>query len=303
MNKILLSFLLFSVFQCSKNTVREKLPIDYILIHEKMKIDSTEREYTLFQPKQIKANVILFALHGRGGTGEELMWKTGFNQLAEEEGFIIVYPFGLNRAWADGRQLPDEDANAKDDKFLLALKDKLQTEFGISNFFLLGYSNGGFMTQRIAFFFPNSFIGYANIVSTISENLNREKPKQPVSVLFINGTEDPVVPYDGGMILGNKGLVLGAEATVKQWVHWNKCENRPETETINEKEDGVKVFLFTYRNCKSQKIVKFIKLEGAGHGWPGKIEEEILGFGKFTSEISANHEIWKFAKSVLPRKN
>lgn len=303
MNKILPLLLLSLLLQCSKTSIRENLPVDYILIHEKIQVDSSEREYILFQPKQIKSNVILIALHGRGGTGEELMWKTGFNLLAEEEGFIIVYPFGLNKAWIDGRQLPEEDKNANDEKFLLALKEKLQKEFLIQKFFLFGYSNGGFMTQRMAFDHPNSFIGYASVVSTISENLNKGKPKRPVAVLFINGTEDPVVPYNGGTILGNKGSVLGAEDTVKQWVKWNKCELKPELETINQQEDGVKVFIYNYNTCKSKKLVRFIKLEGAGHGWPGKIEEEIPGFGKFTTEVSANKEIWKFAKSQLPREN
>ena len=303
MSKIIPLLLLFVILQCSKNSVRENLPVDYVLIHHKIQIDSLEREYILFQPKQIKAEVILIALHGRGGTGEELMWKTGFNSLAEEEGFIIVYPFGLNRAWVDGRQLPDEDKNANDEKFILTLREKLKKEFSIQKFFLFGYSNGGFMAQRMAFFYPNTFIGYAGVVSSISENLNKHKPRQPAAVLFINGTDDPIVPYNGGMILGNKGVALGVEDTVKQWIKWNKCELKPELETINQQDDGVKVFIYNYTKCKSKKSVRFIKLEGAGHGWPGKLEEEISGFGKFTTEVSANQEIWKFAKSQLPRKN
>ena len=63
------------------------------LIHEKILIDSIEREYILFKPKQIKANAILSGLHGRGGTGEELMYgKQSLTVLAEEEGFIMVLP-------------------------------------------------------------------------------------------------------------------------------------------------------------------------------------------------------------------
>ena len=202
-NLLLLIFLLFFM-QCNKNSIRGSIPIDYILIHEKIQIDLLEREYILFKPKEIKKNVILIGLHGRGGTGEELMWKTEFNRLAEEEGFIIVYPYGINRAWIDGRRLPEEDSKANDEKFLLALREKLEKEFSIQKFFLFGYSNGGFMTQKMAFTYPEAFIGYASVVSTISDKLNKEKPKQPVPVLFINGTDDPIVPYKGGMISGNK---------------------------------------------------------------------------------------------------
>lgn len=302
MKKKLFFLLLLFLIQCSKDSIRGNIPIDYILIHEKMQVDQVEREYIIFQPKVIKQNVILIGLHGRGGTGEELMWKTEFNQLAEKEGFLIVYPFGLNKAWVDGRKLPDEDSRADDEKFLLTLKEKLQKEFGIRKFFLFGYSNGGFMTQKMAFKYPDSFSGYASVVSTISENLSKEKPKQPVPVLFINGTEDPIVPYKGGMIQGNRGNVLAAEDTVKHWVKWNKCSVKPDAEIINQQTDGVKVFSHTYTNCKSGKPVRFLKLEGAGHGWPGKLEEEKPGFGKFTSEINANEEIWKFFKS-LPGEN
>jgi polyhydroxybutyrate depolymerase len=302
MKKILFFLILLLFAQCNKNSIRGNIPIDYILIHEKILIDSIEREYVLFKPKQIKANAILIGLHGRGGTGEELMWKTEFNRLAEEEGFIIVYPSGINRAWIDGRKLPEEDPNANDEKFILSLREKLEKEFSIPKFFLFGYSNGGFMTQKVAYTYPEAFNGYASVVSTISENLNKEKPKKQVPVLFINGTEDPIVPYKGGMISGNKGVAVGAEEAVKQWVKWNKCGVKPDAEIINQQPDGVKAFIHNYTNCKSGKPVRFIKLEGAGHGWPGKLEEEKPGFGKFTTEISANLEIWKFFQS-LPRKN
>ncbi len=302
MKKILLLLILFFFAECSKNSLRGNIPIDYILIHEKIQIDSLEREYVLFKPKQMKANVILFGLHGRGGTGEELMWKTEFNRLAEEQGFIVVYPSGINRAWKDGRKLSEESNKADDEKFILTLKEKLEKEFSIQKFFLFGYSNGGFMTQKIAFTYPEAFAGYASVVSTMSENLSKEKPRQPVPVLFMSGTEDPIVPYKGGMISGNKGVAVGAEDTVKQWVKWNKCGVKPDAEIINQLNDGVKVFIHTYSNCKSGKPVRFLKLEGAGHGWPGKLEEEKPGFGKFTTEISANVEIWKFFQS-LPGKN
>ncbi len=302
MRKILLFLILLLFTQCSKNSLRGNIPIDYILIYEKIQIDSIEREYVLFKPKQMKANAILFGLHGRGGTGEELMWKTEFNRLAEEQGFIVVYPSGINRAWRDGRKLSEEDTKADDEKFLLTLKEKLEKEFPIQKFFLFGYSNGGFMTQKMAFAHPTAFAGYASIVSTISENLNKEKPKQPVPVLFMSGTDDPIVPYKGGMISGNKGIALGAEDTVKQWVKWNKCGIKPDAEIINQLNDGVKVFIHTYSNCKSGKPVRFLKLEGAGHGWPGKLEEEKQGFGKFTTEINANAEVWRFFND-LPGKN
>jgi poly(3-hydroxybutyrate) depolymerase len=65
-NFLLVIFLLFFT-QCNKNSIRGSIPIDYILIHEKIQIDLLEREYILFKPKEIKKNVILIGLHGRGG--------------------------------------------------------------------------------------------------------------------------------------------------------------------------------------------------------------------------------------------
>ncbi|HMV45971.1 MAG TPA: hypothetical protein PK079_22895 [Leptospiraceae bacterium] len=301
MNKILI-ILLFIFLHCGKDSIRGNIPIDYILLHEKILINEKEREFILFKPKEIKSNIILIGLHGRGGTGEEFMWKTEFNRLAEEQGFIIVYPSGLNRAWIDGRKLPEEDPDANDETFLLTLREHLIKQFGNKKFFLFGYSNGGFMTQRMAFKYPEAFVGYASVVSTMSDVLSKEKPKQPVPVLFINGTNDPIVPYRGGLISGNKGIAVGAEETVRNWVKWNRCNIKPDAEIVNELDDGVKVFSHSYSNCKSGKPVRFLKLEGAGHGWPGKIEEEKPGFGKFTAEISANLEIWKFVDSLV-RKN
>ena len=71
------------------------------------------------------------------------------------------------------------------------------------------------MTQKLLILTPMLLTSYASVVSTISENLNKEKPKQ-VPVFVYQWNHDPIVPYKGGMISGNK-VAVGQKETVKQW--------------------------------------------------------------------------------------
>ena len=280
---LLLSF----VYNCS--SFQKNSTFETNLVEKSINIDSYTRTYTLYIPNKVQS--IFVGLHGRGGSGKEFLFKTEFYKLAEQKNILLILPDGYNKSWIDGRNLETDDPKIDDIKFIITLTEKYKKFYRIDSAYLFGYSNGGFMTQKIAFTNPESFKAYANIVSTISFNLSKSKPLKPSSVLFIIGKKDPIVPFAGGEVYGKKGKILSANDSVKIWEKQNQCKSFQDLLLKKEKETAVSR---SYNNCINNKKMKYIVLNQAGHGWPGKIEEVNQNFGFFTDLINANEEITSF---------
>ncbi|NQZ76691.1 MAG: hypothetical protein HRT61_11390, partial [Ekhidna sp.] len=81
--------------------------------------NDTIRQFTIYSSSKIKANEkvpLLLNFHGSGMTALEHMFYTNTNTLAEEKGFIVVYPQGLNNDWNVGFE-QDYDNGTKDVEF------------------------------------------------------------------------------------------------------------------------------------------------------------------------------------------
>jgi polyhydroxybutyrate depolymerase len=245
---------------------------------------------------------LLIALHGRLGTGKKMIRQTGFNVIADREGFIVVYPEGFKRGWADGRGITHADKQGVDDvAFIDRLIKVLQEKFSIDHtrIYVAGHSNGGFMAQRLAIERSHQFAAVAVVAASLSEWLaSRFTPSRPMPVSFINGTDDPVTPYEGGRQPGG-ARVLSVEGTVKIWAHFNGCNALPEVQEIHGLNGETVVYVLTYSTCQDRAKAKLYRIKGGGHVWPGESEDlSSSGVGKLSSEIDASEEIWKFFESV-----
>jgi polyhydroxybutyrate depolymerase len=246
---------------------------------------------------------LLIAFHGRLGTGEKMIKQTGFNGIADREGFIVVYPEGFKRGWADGRGITHADKQGVDD---VAFIDKLikvsHERFSIDStrIYIAGHSNGGFMAQRLAFERSHQFAAVAAVAASLSELLaSRCAPSRSMPILFINGTADPVTPYEGGRQPGG-ARVLSVEDTVKMWANFNGCKKSPEVQEIHGLDSSPLVSVFTYAPCQNHTRVKLYRIEGGGHVWPGEPESLSKSeVGKMNREIDASEEIWRFFKSIM----
>ena len=264
------------------------------------------RRYHIHLPSNYEASnslPLLIALHGHLGTGKKMIKQTGFNRIADREEFIVVYPEGFKRGWADGRGITHADKRSVDDvAFIDKLIKVLQEKFSIDHtrIYVAGYSNGGFMAQRLAIERSHQVAAVAVVAASLSEPLaNRFIPGRPMPVSFINGTADPVTPYEGGRQPGG-ARVLSVEDTVKIWVHFNGCKEAPEVQEIHGLEHSSLVFVFTYGSCQDHSQVKLYRIAGGGHVWPGEPEGlSKSGVGKLSAGIGASEEIWKFFKGVI----
>ncbi|HKI89350.1 MAG TPA: PHB depolymerase family esterase [Draconibacterium sp.] len=283
--------------------------------------DGLDRSYELFVPDNYSPEMkypLVLILHGGGGKAQGLVRTTRarFNQLANRDGFIAVYPNGFEKSWNDGARdtlAPARKLNIDDVGFINALIIKLEKQLSINReqIYACGISNGGFMAQRLAYDLSDNIKGIGVVAANLSEVQSQKPfPEHPVPAIFINGTDDPLMPYQGGYITvfrQKRGKVLSIEKTIETWKKIDSCaEKISETPfpDIN-KRDGCTAVKTTWRNPKNIKTkVVAIKVEGGGHTWPGTnqyLPRKLVG--NTNRDFNGCDEIWNFFQSIQAPPN
>ncbi|MGD9368977.1 MAG: PHB depolymerase family esterase [Desulfobacteraceae bacterium] len=284
-----------------------------------------ERSYFLYIPStrsKLTSLPLLIALHGGGGSAKEWPRYTnnGFESLAEKESFILVYPEGLEGQWNDRRNFPTSYAhtnNIDDVGFLASLIDYLVNKYPIDKdrVYVTGASNGGMMAHYLAANAADRIAAIATVIAAIPKNLSGKlKPSQPVSLLMINGTEDPLVPWNGGVVKFGRqinGYVMSVDDTIKFWVEHNKCNSEPEVTNLPDlsRRDGTTVSRAVHSGGKQNTEVVLYTIFGGGHTWParkdkrGLLKKAVLNrlVGKKSMDIDACEVIWDFFKTHYRR--
>ena len=280
----------------------------------KMEFGGRERNYIVHLPPKEKMNgsvPLLFHLHGGGGTAKGTAGLTfgRFNELADRDGFIVVYPNAINKNWNDGRKLEDVIAwkeDIDDVGFITAIVDKLKQKYKIDSkrIFTTGMSNGGFMTSRLLCDRADIFSGGAILTASLSKDyMPKCDPEKPVAVMVMNGTEDPLVPYDGGLIKvfrKTRGEIVSTDEIVDFWKDKNGCTVKKNTVALPDSTaDDTTVIVEEYSNCQDRGALVLYTIKGGGHTWPGG--KQYLGerwIGKTNRDIVACDVIWEFFKTL-----
>lgn len=249
--------------------------------------EGQQRTYYLHTPKSYKPNhpmPLVLAFHGYGSQGKDLALNTGFSDLAEQKGFIIVYPNGLERRW----NVISSWLTGKDDvSFVSALIDHLKQIRAIDQhrIYATGVSNGGFLVQRLACEPKTQIAAFSSVVATLPGEVQSFcHPQTPVPLMMINGTDDRKVPWSGGSPPKvSYGSILSVPDTIGFWRQHNGCTASAQTRQF----PGNRVESDRYLNCRSGSEVELITLKGVGHVWP-------RGGSGPNQLISGSQEIWSF---------
>lgn len=279
--------------------------------------DNLERTFHIhFPDKYIKSTrlPLVIALHGKGGEGESMILVTrrGFDSLADRDGFIVVYPDGIDKGWNDGRI--DEESNDRAHKeniddvgFISALIDRMVNDYNIdpNRVYVTGISNGAIMSYRLACELSSKITAIAPVDGNIPYLLSDEcSPSRPVSVLAINNVDDPLVPFEGGEIWGHfhrvkLGKVLSVNESIGFWIRMNKCSEIPliDQEPDRDPNDGTRVLRKEFKNGIEGTEVILYKIDGGGHTWPDGLQYlPAWVIGRTSRDINANEVIWTFFK-------
>jgi polyhydroxybutyrate depolymerase len=247
-------------------------------------------------------------LHGSGENGTHVRRWTGygFDRLADEHGFAVVYPDGYEGYWNACNSVGDFSANKlniDDVGFLTALADKLIAELGAdpSRVFAAGISRGGHMAYRLALEAPSRF----RVVAAVSANVPAPenfkcKPAGPgtSSVMIMNGTKDPLNPFNGGEVelygLYRRGKVRSSRESGQYFADLNHIAGTPET--IGE--DHVERVLW---HNGSKVEVELVAVLGGGHGIPQPYFRYPRLLGPTLEEPNGPAVIWAFFGRQRPR--
>jgi len=283
---------------------------------ETINFDDLERTFYLHLPTNHKFATklpVVFVLHGGGkADGHEVAQRTGYNKLADREGFISVYPNGVDAQWNDGRgkTFRNEKDNTKvyDVGFISALIDHIIKDYkgDSSRIYVTGLSNGGMMTLRLGCELSSKLAAIAPVIANIPKNIVEKcNPDSPLPVLLMNGTDDPFVPWNGGKVTifrQTRGEVVSTKDTIQFWVKHNRCNSVPNIKILTDRDtnDHSTVRVTTYTKEKNGCDVILYAIEGGGHNFPGSsTPDRPRLLGRKNNDIEGSEIIWEFFRQHL----
>jgi len=278
-----------------------------------IKVGDLSRTYYLHVPPKLpkdKAVALVLVFHGGGGKPAFAERESKFSQLADREGFLVAYPEGVGKSWNDGRDvktIATQRNNVDDLAFVIALIDDIAKDHGVDakRVYATGISNGAIFSHYLGANLSSRIAAIAPVAGGLAKPFDEKfKPEKPVSVLILQGTEDPLVPYQGGAITlpwgAKRGAIVATDEAVKKWVEHNNCQREAVTEDLVDKDpkDGCRVKRFTNSKGKDGTEVILFRIEGGGHTWPdGSQYLPEMVVGKVCRDIDGTEVIWAFFRA------
>lgn len=241
--------------------------------------------HALVIPARNGPHPTVIVLHGAFGTGAGTARMTGFAEAAAKRNFAAVFPDGLGRKWHDGRL--GGPAGPDDVGFIRALVARLVADRVADprRIYLAGISNGGMMSFTLVCKAPELFAGIGTVVANMPAGIE-PCPARPLPVVMINGTADPLVPYNGGGVgFGSgRGDVWGVRKTAEFFARRDGCSQSSEVALPSRSpSESTTVTRIAWQNCLINSGVTLYQIDGGGHALPGRrsIAPRLLGLSNF----------------------
>jgi polyhydroxybutyrate depolymerase len=240
-------------------------------LFDQLESNGRSRQYLLhvpasYRPEQPAALVLVF--HGAGIGAERFVRYSRLSNVADREGFLIVYPQGLGErpAW-------DPSPGSRDVQFVRDLIDQLEQRCNVDpdRIYASGHSNGGGMVNRLACEMADRIAAIGTVSGAYGAGADCA-PARPVPVVAIHGIADQIVPYEG-----IPDWALG-------WAKRNGCN--PEAVDIPH---NVIVREQKWSGCRAGTDVILYTIEDMGHDWT----HDIIDMGQTIWDFFEQHPMQK----------
>ncbi len=250
------------------------------------------RQYLLYVPKSYdrsKPTPLVISLHPAASWPAAEMEISRWNELADEHGFIVVYPSGSDvpRVWPMGPRSLGLDV-----RFISDLIDKLEAAYNIdpNRIYADGMSNGGGMAFALSCRLSDRIAAVGAVAAAQAFlPVDRCGDSRPVPTVAFHGTADPFAPYQGGP----SPISPTPFPNIRDWTarvaRRNRCKGDPSDTRIT-----ASVRRLAYTNCAENGDVILYTVEGGGHTWPGGKPLPEWWVGRTTREINASSVEWEF---------
>jgi polyhydroxybutyrate depolymerase len=255
-----------------------------------------KRAYLLYVPKTYdpaKPTPLVISLHGYAEWPAHQMQITRWNDLADQHGFIVVYPSGTGfpRQWYTRGAAGSATDPALEVTFISDLIDKLEGEYNLdpARIYANGLSNGGGMSFLLSCRLAGRIAAIGSVSGAYLIPWDECHPTRPVPTMLFHGTADPIVPYQGGPSKSFNLPFPYIPAWVAALAKHNGCEAEPQKLPTQGEVSGV-----AYQNCQSGADVVFYTIAGGGHAWPDSQPLPAFIVGHTSQDIDATAALWNF---------
>jgi len=256
-----------------------------------------QREYLLYVPDSYVAGApasLVISLHGGASWPAQQMHLSHWNRLADEHGFLVVYPAGRGYPKRWGTFAPDEGL-VDDVDFIAALIDRLRADYAIdpARIFANGLSNGGGMAFVLSCALADRIAAVGVVAPAQTLPPSWCASARPVPLIAFQGDADPIVPYGGGPMRGPFTPVRPVFPAIGEWVSLRAQRNGCAASPV-ESSPATDVSRRSYRDCNDGADVLLFTIRDGGHTWPGG--EPLPGWfaGRTTDTIDATRLMWGF---------
>jgi len=254
-----------------------------------------KRAYLLDVPKTIPSNhpmPLVICLHGFAEWPAHVMRLSHWNKLADEYGFLVVYPrgSGFPFRWRCSGMFGEEAGQSQDVQFISDLIDRLKEEYQIdeARIYANGLSNGGGMSFLLACRLSERIAAIGGVAGAYGLPWTEYKPKRPVPAIIFHGTADPLVPFHPKSS-GRFSMLPDIPQWVQSLAEHNGCQTNPVPLPGSGSVSGV-----WYQASTNNADVVFYTVTEGGHTWPGGKPMAEFITGKTTRDIDATGLMWKF---------
>lgn len=229
--------------------------------------------------------------------------------IADREGLVVVALDGARGAdgkqgWNDGRPGASGNPTTDDVAFARAVILRLQQEEGTdpTRTFAMGMSNGGVFTFRLALDLDLPLAGIAAACASMPGDHPPGPTPRALSVLLLEGTEDPLMPYAGGQVRFHdqrRGSVLGTDATLAYWRQVDGLSGTASEEELPhlDRRDPTRVDRLTWGPPGGPQV-RLLRVRGGGHCEPslthpyGWLYTKVCG--RQNHDLESAEEAWAF---------
>lgn len=269
------------------------------VITDSVHIEGNYRTFHYQQPEsKLPGGSLVFILHGSGSNGMDMMSQTTrLEREARNENVLFVYPDGYKRYWNECRKVASSLANKEDINeadFFVSMIKYFTDKYKINDrhVFAIGTSGGGHMCYKLALTIPQKFAAVAALIANLPDEKNMDctEAGSAIPIMIVNGTADPVNPYEGGMMKGGNfvmGTVRSTEDTFQYWAQLAGYEGKPKKEDVPDSDpnDGKVIERYFYKASGKPEVV-LLKVVGGKHDYPTDIDVHIEGWEFFKRQIT-----------------
>jgi polyhydroxybutyrate depolymerase len=271
--------------------IRKKLKTNGVIMSS-----GQHRTYLLYVPASYDPAMsapLVISMHGFAEWPAHQMQISGWNKLADEYNFIVVYPSGSGfpRHWLASGRVEDSSDPMLDVIFISDLIDELKRQHNIdpARVYANGLSNGGGMSFLLSCKLSDRITAVGSVSGAYLFPLDGCKPSRPVPMIAFHGTADPIVPYQGGP---SRRFNIPFPA-IPEWMaaraKLNGCAGTPSELPGSGEVSGIK-----YSGCAQGADVVFYTIQGGGHAWPGGKPLPKWIVGNTSQDINATRVMWEF---------